>query len=214
MNGTFSPINDFLAVADGLQPATLIPRDRPHDQVTVQALFRAMTDREAARSNGRYRSEDRTIHVAHSEAASIIPGDMIRDEQGSEWTVLSASLETMTDRWRSVCRNLVVTERLDTLITIQYGIASQGTSGAQELTWRDYKTRVRGCITRIAAVDQETEQSRSLHRAYTLHMREILDMRRNYRVVGADGVVYRVTGYQAPESIDQLASYALERWPG
>lgn len=212
MSVTFSPVGDFAAVCDGLGEVVLKDQTGSPSGDPVTALVQPITDREMARSNGRYRSQDVRIHLDAADVAeTIIPGWTITSD-GAAFTVLEASLETHGDRWNCVGRNLVITEGLDTLVTIQVATTTKGTSGAHAQTWANHLANVRGKITRTEATDTDEQGARTLKRRYTLHMREALDLRRTYRIVGPGNVTYRVTGYRDPESITELTSVDLEVW--
>jgi len=207
----FSPVGDFESVCDGLQTVTLASRENPSDRVDVQALLRPVTDRELARSNGMYRAGDVRIHFAGSNDFAPVPGDTVTDANDRQFTILTASLETLTDRWIVTARDLIISEGLNTLVTIQVATTAKGASGAHEQTWADLLTNVRGKIQRMSASQDDGRGVKRLDRSYVLYIREPLELTGIYRVVST-GVIYRVTGYVNPESIDQLTTVSLERW--
>lgn len=207
----FSPVGDFDLVCDGLQTVTLSARSNPDDHVDVQALLRPVTDREVARSNGQYRAGDVRVHFAGSNDFAPVPGDLVIDSHDRQFTILTASLETLTDRWIVTARDLIISEGLDTLVTIQVATVAKGVSGAHEQAWSDFLTGVRGKVQRMSASTQNGRGSTSVEPSFVLYIREPLELQGIYRVVHGD-VIYRVTGYANPESIGELTTVSLERW--
>lgn len=211
MSVGFSPIGDFEAICDGLKAVVLSSRRNPADQVSVQALLRPVTDREVARSNGQYRSGDVRIHFAGSNSFEPIPGDAVTNSAGRQFTILTASLETLTDRWIVTARDLVISEGLDTLVTIQVASTAKGVTGAHEQSWSDLLVDIRGKLQRMSGQDATGRGQKFMDASFVLYIREPLELSRSYRVVH-NQTIYRVTGYMNPESIDQLTTVSLERW--
>lgn len=211
MSVGFNPVGDFEIVCDGLQAVTLAARSNLDDQADVQALLRPVTDREVARSNGMYRAGDVRIHFAGSHGFTPVPGDTVTDGHGREFTILTASLETLTDRWIVTARDLVISEGLDTLVTIQVASITKGATGAHEQSWSDFMTAIRGKVQRMSGAESLGQGSRTIDPSFSLYIREPLELHRIYRVVH-NQTIYRVTGYANPESIGELTTVSLERW--
>jgi hypothetical protein len=159
-----------------------------------------------------YRAGDVLIHFAGSIGFEPVPGDTITDSGDRQFTILTASSQSFGHRWLCTCRNLIISESLDTLVTIQQATTVKGDSGAHEQTWSDHLTDVRGKIQRMSASDGDGQGRKYLDRSYVLYIREPLQLDRTYRIVGPGQTIYRVTGYVNPESIDQLTTVSLERW--
>jgi len=209
---TFSPVGDFSAVCDGLQAVTLTDREGTTEGLE-SGLRRKITEREAAASNGKYTTQDVRWNLSQSEVTlALVPGCTITDADDAEWTVLSVERATLGDRWACVCRNLVVTEGLDTLIAIQVSTPAKGPTGAHVDSWEYLLTDVRAKFQRVAAGEESERGARRLTRDFICFLREQVDLRGHHRIIDADGKAYRVTGYRDPERIDKLSEVDLVLW--
>lgn len=208
---TFSPVGDFAAVCDGLQTVTLTDRDGVEQTVT-HALRRSIRSSEAAPSNGHHLMADVRWHLPIEEVTGEpLPGWTI-DDGTDEWTILVVSRDTLSDRWNCYSRNLVVTEGLNTLITIEVATVTKGDGGAHEQTWSTLASGVRAKIQRLSAESDTEHGVRQLDRTYRAYWREALDLRGKHRIIDNSGVKYLLTAYRDPERIDVLAEADLELW--
>lgn len=211
----FDPVGDFATVCDGLQAVTFASRVDEVGQSLDGALRRAVSTREAIASNGLYTTQDVRWHLPVEDVdGDPQPGDLVTEDDGTEWTILSVVRSTLGDRWACVCRNLVISERLDTLVTVQVATVTKGATGAHSESWANLQAGVRCRIQRLRASDASSLGTRQLERAFTAYMREPLVLDRKHRLVDSEGVIYRVTGYRNPERIDQLLEVDLELWAG
>jgi head-tail adaptor len=210
---TFDPVGDFIAVCDGLQAVTLTDRDDANADAVADALRRAVTLREAERSNGLYTTSDVHWHLPQSQVTTDPqPGYIITDSNDDEWTILAVEDQTLTDRWRCTCRNLVVAEQLDTLVTIQVSTSIKGDTGAHEQTWADQQGGIRARIQRIAGQVRTTVGASQIDATHTMYFRESIVLTARHRVADSDGNRYRVVGYRDPERIDKLCEADLVPW--
>lgn len=212
MSLDWSPIGDFIAVADGLRTVTIKPRDGSNYTVADGALFGQLSIREVGNSNGYYRAQDVRIHLPCASVETIVPGDSVQDLSLTDYVVLTAHKSTLLDRWECVCRDLVAAENLNTLVTIQVATTAKGDSGAHEQSWSNLLTEVRANIVRVSATRDDTHGGITNQRRYIMLLREVLDLRRKHRVVGPDSVVYEVLSYSDPEAIGKPSTVELQRW--
>lgn len=221
MPATFDPVGDFLLVADGLQSVTLTDRDDA-DQAIEHALRRAVTRRESEASNGFYSTSDVHWHLPQSEVTGEPQlGWVVTDADENEWTALAVEDQTLTDRWRLTCRNLVIAERLDTLITIQVSTTAKGEGGAHERTWADQQRGIRARFQRaftrgntqsVATVGQHVGTNQIDPRS-TVFWRESIVLTARHRIVKeSTGQRFRIVGYRDPERIDKLAEVDVVPW--
>lgn len=211
MPATFDPVGDFAAVCDGLQAVTFTPAGGA-DQSITHALKRSVRRREADPSNGLYTSADVRWHLPIEEVTGEpVPGGTIT-EGSTEWTILTVDRDTLSDRWRCTCRNLVVTEQLNTVVTIEVASLAKGATGAHVETWSELLDDVRAKIQRMSATEKSEHGVRQLDRSYRAYMRERVDLRGKHRLVDSDGTVYLITGYRNPDRIDTLTEVDLSLW--
>ena len=139
MTLSFDPSSDLTA-ADGIQNVTLMRRGAAAGSSGTSvtgALLRAVTTREAARSNGKCTASDVVCHLPGGELGDGPRlGDVIVDADGRRWTILDAALCTLKTRWRCTARNLAVVYVLDDTVTILKASFTKSDGGAAEATWR------------------------------------------------------------------------------
>ena len=68
-------------------------------------------------SNGFYRSSDVRFHFETPDGSPKI-GSTILDADGSVFTILETSYDTIAVRWKCICRNLTIHYGLDSVVTI------------------------------------------------------------------------------------------------
>jgi len=207
-------IANDLDFVDGLELVTLTRRDGI-EQAEIPALGRLIGVREAAASNGRYLAEDRRFHIKvnslEGEPAPV-PGDTITDAGGTVWTVLALAHATRETRYGLTCRNLVVTENLTTLLTIQKATYTKGTYGEQVATWANVAelTDIRGKI-QPSAVSRSVDQGRlSRSASFTAYLMTSFQPAMDQRIIDSNGTKYRITGYREKDNIAGLLEVDCE----
>jgi hypothetical protein len=142
-------------------------------------------------------------------------GSKIIEADDTEWTVLSVGHETLKTRWRCTCRNLIVANRLNTLVTIQYATETKGSGGALEPTWANIATDVRARIQPISATTLVEYDRRRVETAARITLQSPLNYLpdRRYRVVDSDSRIYSVLGYEQEDRVDVLPVIIAERGP-
>ena len=207
--------NDMAEVVDNLEGVTLREADDTEHGVTY-ALRRVLTTSEKEASDGKYQSGDIVWHFpASSVAVEPVPGAKIIDGESNLWTILDASLATLSNRYRCVCRNLSIFAELNTLVDIEVATWSKGEGGAEEAAWASFATDVRAKI-QLEPVDAETvNDNRDTLHEVRIYTETQYQLDSNYRVIGPDATEYNVTGFAAPNRIDELPYLTAEvvKWP-
>lgn len=217
---------DFALIDDDQEAVRVRWPGEPFSFAVAHAIQRPVTRREMEASQGLYQAHDVqfTLYGAECER-SPVPGCLIllpagsdgsRDEtqppKCDEFTVLQARLESAGSVWVCIARNLVITERLDTLITIQEGNFQKSQGGADEADWTDLYVGVRARIQPENSRQQIQHGQRRIKRQFRVFVREMFTLRRQHRIVDSAGRLYRVTGFEQPERIDRLTEITCEEW--
>lgn len=188
--------------------------DRTTD--VTDALKRAVSNREAMASGGKYRAGDVKWHVPQDELANPPAlGAVVIDGDGTEWTVLAVDEQTFKNRWRLWCRKLSVADVALGSVTIQKALSSRSPSGAEAATWQDWAHEV---ACRIQPQDTATavlNDRRNMPERVTIYTKYQFPVDHRFRVVGADGRTYRIQGYTMPDRIGDLFAIEAEvnPWP-
>lgn len=214
MAAAFSPVTDFESVVDGLTAVTLRPRSGA-DVPAEKCLRRAVTQKEAAASDGKYTTNDVVFHLSINEIATQPAlGSSIIDDLGT-WRILEVARQTLSARWRCICRNLAITADLCTLVTIQFATYAKGLSGAQEPTWATQQANVRAKV-QLEGADRTVEhQAQHTPRLASIYFVDQVLLTTNHRIVGPDGAIYKVKSWEDADRIDALYKVNAEvtRWP-
>lgn len=206
-----SVAGDFGSITDGMANVTLTRRGQ--SPVTVSALKREVTTREIAASQGRVLAGDRVFNLLASQLGStpVRPGDVITDS-GRQWTILAVSSQTLDTRVRCETRDLIMALSLNELITIEEASYSPGATGADEAEWETLWANLAGRV-QIEAARRESEHGRrQLTRTGFCYLRETLAIKIHYRIKTADNRLYRITGFEDPETIDRPFKIAVAEW--
>lgn len=199
---------DFVDVVDGLAPVTLVDRCG-RETAIAKSLRRAITQREAAASDGRYATSDVVFHLPLSSTSQPELGSQIVDDL-DEWTVLEVARETLSARWRCVTRDLAVTTGLDTLVDVEVAEYTKSEGGAHTPTWSSVAKRIRAKVYTSAATREVEHKSVQLPPAVTVTLHRAMPLTTRHRIIAADGTPYRVLGWESPKAIDQLMVATVE----
>jgi len=216
MTADFNPGSDFPDVADALQPVAL---HRRGDGTTVQlasALRRAVTDREAAASDGQYTASDVTWHLSAAELP-IPPavGDTITDASSTAWTVLTVRHDAQDTRWRCACRALEIHQSLDESVDLQIADWTKGDAGAAIASWTTIRTDLPARIQPHRIEIETSHGRRTVRTTHRVYVAVPLEVTENHRLVGPDGSVYHVVAADRPDRIDAAMVIHVVRssWP-
>lgn len=222
----FDPIGDFEKIVDGLKPVTLSPVDG-EAVPDVTSLRRAVSHKEAAKSNGRYTTSDSVFHVSTVTYATRLPlGSLIIEADGTRWVVLEHAKQTLLARWRYVVRLLEIIEQnedtdadTDTpAIGIYREVATftKSLSGALEPTWnRDASPVVARFDPLEETRDTENNYSHFPLRAIGYFQTEF-EVNDRVRFVDTEtGTIYKPMKATGREKIGELFAVECEvsRWP-
>lgn len=206
MTTEFDPSADFIDIADLLEPVTLRRRGNGEEVSVVSALRRHLSEREAARSNGKYLASDVRWHLPADQLSSAPRlGDRIVETTGDDYTIVQVSQQVAASRYQVVCRNLAVVHSLCERIDIQEAVVTQGTLGEEVLEWVDHLPGIRARIQPLVRDIHEGEDRRTLRSTHTIFVAEPLDLTARHRVVGPEGKIYRVIHMHREEEIGALA---------
>lgn len=214
MTFTADIADDFLDLADDLRQVRLRNR-RGVVSGQVSALRRAISRREAERSNGRYTASDTVFHLSISQVTTQPElGSKVIDNL-STWTVLDVSRQTLGSRWRCVCRDLAVACGLDQRLTLERATRVKGASGAEALTWTVEARDLIGKAQILAAEGKVEHQNRHQPRTATIWLEDQRLVTVDHRFIGSDGTIYKVLSWEDPDRIDVLFKVLCEvtKWP-
>lgn len=206
-------LTDDLAMADGLEPVTLLARDGSELATIESALRRAVTTTEAAASNGLYQQGDVRWHVpvsALAEAPAL--GTRLVDGADGQWTVLGVERATLGTRWACTTRNLALTGGLSERVTIQLATVSKGEHGEPVLLWNDWRTGVAARVQPQTAEVSIEHQRRMVRLTHIAYLAEPLELSSLHRVVRGDAT-YAVLRLRRAERIDALTEVDLAETP-
>ncbi len=171
------------------------------------ALRRAVRLRESESSQGGAQAADVIWHLPSSQVSSPPqPGGTITDDRSVKWTILEVREETGGTRFRCLCRNLALAERLNTLVSIQSADYIKSQTGAAEPIWADALTEL---SARIQPVKTEVEAGEDGTGAQRL-VRVILEVSpsfvpgRDYRVRDSAGATYKILHLEQDQRLDVL----------
>lgn len=205
MTPTLDISTDFATVTDGLASATV-------DGTAVTAVLRrAVSTNEAAKSNGKYLSSDTVFHVDVAEKASRpAVGGLIVDADGN-WTILEVAKQSLSNRWRCVCRQLYLDPSFT--VTIQKATYAKGASGALEPTWSDEATGVAAKIV-IDSEERDLHQEnwRTLRNAI-VYFAASYPLTPQHRIIGPNDETLRVLSWEGFDEIKQLFAAKCELYP-
>jgi hypothetical protein len=208
----FDLTSDFSNVSDGLTSVTVTRPGGSAGSDVTHALRCPIRTREAEKSGGRYTASDVTWQLPASElSAAPRPGDVIVDAEGQRWTVLDVAESTLSGRWRCVSRNLAVVHGLDEYVDIEKASYTKGVGGADEPTWRTWRTGLRAKIQPARARVEHQHKRGGTTAGFKVFLLEDVPVDHTCRVKGSDGTVYRVVAHRNADRIDALAEIDVVR---
>jgi len=204
--------DDFLAVTDGLEVVGLV--NLAGIQVgSAEALRRAISTNEAEASNGAYTQADTRFHVAANPVTRLLrPGWKLVDSAGT-WTILETGLETLTNRIKTVARNLTLFYQLTEDIGIQTATWAKDADGAQVATWATTST-VAGRVQYLKAESENQHGLRYQPKQVTVFLESQIRLTESQRLkVGA--LILNVKGWKNPETLGDVFALDCEvsPWP-
>lgn len=140
--------------------------------------------------------------VATGRTLPIVGGKIV-DQDGSEFNILEAHLETLTCRWRLVGRQMGIVGGLECLVNIERRINTKAADGSAVAAWAIYRT---GVVAKIheSGVTKEMDSGRQAERvAASIYFQEPFDLGRDYRIVANDKI-YQFVSDDGRDSITGL----------
>lgn len=208
--------DDFVDVVDGL--ATVTVKDRRGIGFSLaNVLRRAISTREAAKSNGRYTTNDTAFHAAVSaDSSKIALGWKIVDGDAT-WTVIEAAKQTLSNRYRFVCRNLSLVHDLTQRVHLQLATWTKNTSGVLEPTWETVEHKI-PCRVTFQSSENDVEHSLRNHPRQAdivLELAQTLGESHRFIMTEPDCYVFNIVSIENVEAIDALMTVKCEvvPWP-
>lgn len=174
----------------------------------------AISRKELATSNGVYVPEDTVWRMPRS-ALPVAPKvrDRLTDAEGVVWTVLEVSRIAATQRFRLVCRDLILVENLRDEIIIQTPSYTFDTVGIRIKT---FSVKYADIAARVQPISSEIVDERGIRGLKVTHEcivdRTLEDVTNEDRV-SFGGKFYEIRGWSFPERIDELMRLELELMP-
>jgi len=224
---SFDATEDFADVVDGLEAVTVNRRGSSDDTSIGHALQRAINthelggqvERQFVNTGGKIMAGDVRWHLPIEECATAPRiGDVIVGANSDRWTVLAIHEETLSSRWKCICRNLRVAFGLDDTITIEEAVYEKGTAGAAEATWHTRKTGIAARVQPATATPITDHEARVTRQQYQIQIEHDVELKKHHRIrwvggIGCDGSVkYRILNYTRSEDVGQLQTILAEAW--
>ena len=153
-----------------------------------------------------------SVQIADVTTGRTLPqiGGTIIDDDGTRWTILEAHLETLTARWRCVCRKNAIASSLDNLVTIERRRNVKAADGTASPSWYAWRCAVPAKI-HSDGTSKEMDSGRQAERlAATIFFAEKFDLDRDCRIVcGSD--VYQFISDEGRDSITGFYTVTASR---
>lgn len=183
--------DDLANVADGCQTVTLHRLGRVGDPEDVQAL-RVSTDAASVQPGSVTRSvkSDWLVAVA-SDSADPASGDLL-DAAGEVWVVETTSRAAAMPHVR--CTTRLVADRLDLsgFVDIQLASWHDLGSGPEIASWTTVQTATPAEIVPVEVATDHNASGTSTTATFRVLLAGSPELDQNYRLVDAQGLVYRV----------------------
>lgn len=210
----FDPTDDLLTVADNTEAVTFFRHGSiPGSEGTAiaHALRRAITAGEATivasgdvqkqvPSGGKTLSHSLVWHLPAVELPDAPQlGDVILDDDGLRWTVMTVKLATLGVRWRCECKNVAIAEGWNSTISVQ---KNTGTTASP--VWQTQQSGIRARVQPIKAVFDADADTPTTTTTYRIFVEENIELDHACRILGEDGVIYSITSSTGMDRIGEL----------
>lgn len=207
--------NDYKIWANRESVALIsVARTRTTQNSLTDCKRRAPSYREQIASGGAVRSDDLVWLVPTAvlpDGVDPKPADRIREANGTEWTVLAASLNTLRTWWRLETRNMVVVENLRELISLWRPENGQDFASGRKPTFRPVSLGIPARIQETLAETQDRLGKRQTVKRYQVAVGERIYPEALDQIRDSAGNVYQVLSSESPDRIDQLQIINVER---
>lgn len=203
---------DFATYVDFLETATLTLRGSGAVHVLTAAHHNQVRAESHLVQNGLAKQGDAVWHFPVSQSAAVIPlGSTLRDAAGDLWTILGAHLQVAGSKWEVLTRNLNVENQLDTVALVQRSTPTKSAAGELLDAWTTTAAH-RAAFHHDQdelEVDRHADDAR---RTFTVVLETALAFAptAQYRIVDAEGNVYRILSYTQPDDISALPFLRVE----
>ncbi|WP_442483990.1 hypothetical protein [Aeoliella sp. SH292] len=199
---------DFSKVVDATEPVTLLRRgSSSKSDIAVAWRF---SHRSAEREpTGGYVVATEVVWQFEWPADERLPalGDRLREASGECYTILTVERTQGDTRVKCEARNLRIAHGLDCLVDIQEAIWSD-----EEITgWQPLRPAVHARIQPHETTVDETAEPASSTALFRVTLDDDTPLDHRHRIVGGDGVVYRVVSYAGAGRIGELPVAVVRR---
>ena len=205
------------AVWDNVSDISFASVSKTDDALTciMRAHRHAIGRKELAVSNGVYVPEDTIWRLPRRSMGTVVPKvrDRITDVENVVWTILEVSRIAATQRYRCVCRDLILVENLRDSILIETPSYTFDTAGIRIKT---FTSKYAGLPARVQPITSEIVDERAIRGFKTTHTVIVdrqLSVTNEDRIVLENGRILEIRGYRDPERIDELPQIDAELVP-
>lgn len=181
--------------------------------VTAAALRADTQQSETEPSGGRY-AKGRLVWdlpASYLPGIECKPGDTLTDARNDTWTVLESRWQVQGTIYRLETINLAVAYDLRELVSITRPTNTQDAAGGRVPTFAAVYSGVQARIQETTADVTDGMGRRQARRTYQVFIGSRPTLLIEDRLVDSAGVVYEITGWHAPDRIDQLMTLDCER---
>ena len=174
----------------------------------------AISRKELAASDGVYTPDDVVLRIPRPMlAVKPKPRDRWTDEEGEVFTVLEVGRIVGVQRYRLVCRNLIIAHELNDLIDIQRATITYDSAGVKIKTpWTVVYPQLAARVQPITSETVDERGVRGFKTTHTIILSQEVVVTNEDRVSFA-GRFYEIRGYHNPERIDELPVIDAELVP-
>jgi head-tail adaptor len=174
----------------------------------------AISRKELAASDGVYTPDDVVLRIPRPMlAVKPKPRDRWTDEEGETFTVLEVGRIVGVQRYRLVCRNLILAHELDDLITIQRASISYDAAGVKIKTWGPLVTNLECRVQPVSSSIVDERGVRGFKVSHEIIISQEVSITNEDRILLKSGQYLEVRGYQQSERIDELPRILAEAVP-
>lgn len=209
-------LQDFSQYVDWLNPVTLTLRGTGVTYTITHAHRNQVTAREHRRAGGDVRQGDTIWQFPIAESTDPIPlGSTLRLHGTSSssgvsddeiWTIIGLNKQVWSSKWEALCRNLAVSEGLNTRVDVLQAAYSSNSDGEQIPSWGILAFNTRA---KIQLVEQRanrnylTDDPEDLYEI-TFQSDPGFDASASYRVADPAGLIYGILSFSDLDQIDTL----------
>lgn len=205
----WNPTGDFSSILDASEAITLHRRGGA-GTVEIASAWRFVDRLSEAEPTGGFAQRRDVAWQFEWPAGIVLPqlGERLIDAVGNSYTILAIECLQGGTRLRCESRNLRIAYGLDCLVDIEQAVWD----GDMITDWTTYRPAVHARIQPSEMTVDETATpitSTALYRVTLEDPKLALD--HNYRIVAADGAVYRVASFSGARRIDSLPVAVVRR---